>query len=183
MGGLSNDKSNLSAGQKALIGGAAGAVEITFAYPFEFAKVVQQLYPKQAKKSPFAVLKKTIARGGVSGCYKGYPLLLTAGVPKAYVRFGIYNSLMDKMNKKDSMGAMMLAGGIAGGLEGLFIHVPVENMKVKLIHDKVMPQPKYRSVWDGISRIYRKQGFKGVTRGALPNTIKESSNHAMRFPI
>ena len=77
----------------------------------------------------------------------------------------------------------MLAGTIAGSIEGLFLHVPIENMKVKLIHDKVMPQPKYRSMFDGINRIFKKQRWHGITRGALPNTMKEASNHAVRFPV
>lgn len=42
----SDPKKKLSPGISALIGGIAGACEISCAYPFEFAKVVQQLYPK-----------------------------------------------------------------------------------------------------------------------------------------
>ena len=44
MGGI-DPKDKLKPKQKAIIGGLAGAVEITCAYPFEFAKVVQMLYP------------------------------------------------------------------------------------------------------------------------------------------
>lgn len=75
----------LSPGISAIVGGLAGAFEITLAYPFEFSKVVQQLYPEQAKHSPITVIKNVIKKDGFLGCYKGYPLLLIAGVPKAYV--------------------------------------------------------------------------------------------------
>ena len=68
-------------------------------------------------------------------------------------------------------------------MEGLFVHVPVENLKVKLIHDKVLPVPHYKSMWDGIRKIVQAQGFRGISRGAMPNMYKEASNHAVRFPL
>ena len=97
MGGSFDDNGvKLSPSLSALVGGIAGAVEITFAYPFEFAKVVQMLYPQEAKKSPFQVLRKVIAKDGITGCYKGFPLLLCGGIPKAYVRFGVYDYISSK---------------------------------------------------------------------------------------
>ena len=108
--------------------------------------------------------------------------MLGAGIPKAYIRFGIFDYLNTYCGEKTILNSM-ICGGIAGGVEGLFIHVPIENMKIKLINDKMLPQPKYRSTFHGMKSIIQKRGFEGITRGALPNTMKECSNHAFRFTI
>jgi solute carrier family 25 citrate transporter 1 len=77
----------------------------------------------------------------------------------------------------------MFSGAFAGVFEGLLVHLPVENMKVKIIHDKVMAKPRYKGVFDGIYKICKERGFKGVTRGAVPTVIKEASNNGFRFPV
>mmetsp|Transcript_13217 Transcript_13217/g.15307 ORF Transcript_13217/g.15307 Transcript_13217/m.15307 type:complete len:183 (+) Transcript_13217:363-911(+) len=71
---------------------------------------------------------------------------------------------------------------IAGGIEGLFMHTPVENMKVKLIHDKFKPEPQFRNMFHGIYRVAKDQGFKGISSGAVITMCKELTNNAIRFP-
>lgn len=117
----------------AIVGGLAGAFEISLAYPFEFSKVVQQLYPEQAKKSPITVLAEVLKRDGPLGWYKGYPLLLMGGVPKAYVRFGVFDYVLKHLHD-DSLKSKVFAGFWAGFFEA-FVHIPLENMKIKIIHD------------------------------------------------
>ena len=55
------------------------------------------------------------------------------GVPKAYVRFGVFDAIMSRM-QKETIANKAFAGFCAGFLEA-FVHIPIENMKVKVIHD------------------------------------------------
>lgn len=46
-----------------------------------------------------------------------------------------------------------------------------------------MPNPKYKNLFDAIRQVYRELGFKGVSRGTLPNIAKESTSQSIRFPL
>ena len=167
----------------ALIGGLAGALEITAAYPIEFTKVIMQLYSKYNKLGAMNVMKHTIKSDGFFGLYRGYNLLLMASIPKAYVRFGIYEYLKQNWFTESNMLNTTICGAVAGAVEGLVIHTPVENMKVKLIHDRFQRQPQYRNMFHGIYSIAKDKGFKGISSGGLITMFKEGSNHAIRFPL
>jgi len=115
-----------------------------------------------------------IKKDGFFGCYKGYPLLLMNGVPKAYVRFGIFDFMMNQL-KEETIPNKIIAGFTAGFFES-FVHIPFENMKIKVIHDWVMPTPKYKSLPDAIVKVSKELGWRGVTKGTLPNIAKESTS-------
>lgn len=167
----------------ALVGGVAGALEITFAYPMEFTKVIMQLYPDYNKLGVLSVMKKTIKQDGLFGLYKGYNLLLLAGVPKAYVRFGTFEYLKQNVFTNNTVLNTTICGAIAGTIEGLFVHVPVENVKVKLIHDRFKTPPQFRNLFHGIYKVCSEQGYNGMTAGTTITMLKEGSNHAIRFPL
>ena len=59
----------------------------------------------------------------------------------------------------------LLCGLAAGAAEATFVVTPMETLKVKLIHDKFMPNPQYRHVFHGIKVIMGKEGFFGCYRG------------------
>ena len=167
----------------ALVGGLAGALEITAAYPIEFTKVIMQLYPKYNKMGMINVMKHTINKDGVFGLFKGYNLLLGAAIPKAYARFGIFEYLKQNVFTGDSILNTTICGAAAGAVEGLLVHVPVENMKIKLIHDRFKNPPQFKNMFHGMYKVCSEKGIKGITAGAAVNTIKEGSNHAIRFPL
>ena len=179
----SQNKQRMTPGTAALVGGIAGALEISAAYPVEFTKVVMQLYSKYNKMGALNVMKKTVRQDGIFGLYKGYNLLLSAAIPKAYVRFGTYEYLNQNVFTSESLVNTTICGAIAGAVEGLFIHTPVENMKVKLIHDRFKNPPQFKNMFHGIYKVATEQGFKGVSSGAAITCVKEGFNHAIRFPL
>jgi len=167
----------------AIVGGIAGALEITAAYPVEFTKVIMQLYSKYNNMGAINVMKYTVKKDGFFGLYKGYNLLLGAAVPKAYVRFGIFEYLKQNVFTTQSIINTTICGAIAGAVEGLVVHTPVENMKVKLIHDRFKNPPQFKNMFHGIYKVSTEQGFKGLSSGAFITMCKEGSNHAIRFPL
>lgn len=173
----------MTPGVAAIVGGIAGALEITAAYPVEFTKVIMQLYAKYNNMGAWNVMKYTVKKDGFFGLYKGYNLLLTAAIPKAYVRFGIFEYLKQNVFTSGSLLATTVSGAVAGAVEGLVVHVPVENFKVKLIHDRFKNPPQFRNMFHGIYKVSSELGYNGVTAGALITMCKEGSNHAIRFPL
>jgi len=46
----------------------------------------------------------------------------------------------------------------AGLCEAVFAVTPMETVKVKFIHDRNQPQPKYRGFFHGVREIVKQQG-------------------------
>ena len=166
----------------ALVGGLAGIIDITCGYPIKFAKVIMLLKRKYNKLGTMNVMRRTLRKKGFFGLYRGYNLMLMASVPKAYVRFGTYQYLQQNIFTYNMVNTT-ICGAIAGAVEGLFIHTPVENLKVKLIHDMFKEKPKYKSVFHGVYRVGKDKGFKGISSGVAITCMKERCNQAIRFPL
>lgn len=54
-----------------------------------------------------------------------------------------------------------MAGVGAGITEAVLVVTPQETLKTKLIHDRFIEKPQYNGLFDGISKIYSKEGFNG----------------------
>lgn len=76
-----------------------------------------------------------------------------------------------------------MCGLSAGAVEATLIVTPMETFKVRLIHDKFMPQQQYRNLFHGISTIVRKEGFLACYKGFLATVLKQSSNQGVRFLV
>jgi solute carrier family 25 (mitochondrial citrate transporter), member 1 len=169
---------------KSLIsGGLTGGMEACITYPTEFVKTLQQLYPER-KVGPIQLAKDTIKTNGVRGLYRGLSCLLFFAVPKTGVRFSSKSFYDEHVFKgKKSTLNNFLSGAMAGATEAIFVVTPQETLKVKLIHDKLNPNPKYSGFFNGVSTIYRTEGFNGVYRGVIPTILRQSSNQAIRFVV
>lgn len=165
-----------------LSGGITGAIEACITYPTEYIKTMQQLFPE--KKSGIAqVAKDTVNSHGIKGLYRGLSCLLFFSVPKTGIRFGskeIYDKYIFTTPGKLNT---FLSGACAGATEAVFVVTPMETLKVKLIHDRVSPNPKYSGFFNGVKTIYAAQGFNGIYRGLGPTLIRQSSNQAIRFLV
>lgn len=72
---------------------------------------------------------------------------------------------------------------IAGAAESTFVVTPQETIKTRLVHDKLMPEPKYRNIFHGISEIVRANGIGGIYKGYTATLIKQSTNQGVRFLV
>jgi solute carrier family 25 citrate transporter 1 len=164
-------------------GGITGAIEACITYPAEFIKTMQQLYPEK-RVGPFKLGSETVKTNGITGLYRGLGCLLFFAIPKTGVRFGSKSFYDEHVfgNKKSSLNNF-LSGAMAGTTEAIFVVTPQETLKVKLIHDRVKPNPKYSGFFNGVSSIYANEGFNGVYRGVVPTILRQSSNQAIRFLV
>ena len=182
-GGHGGGDSNAGFVKMTISGGITGAIEACITYPFEYIKTMQQLYPEK-KVGPVTLATDTVKTLGVTGLYRGLSCLLFFSVPKTGVRFGSKSFYDEHVfeNKKSSLNNF-LSGAMAGTTEAIFVVTPQETLKVKLIHDRVKPNPKYSGFFNGVSTIYQAEGFNGVYRGLLPTIMRQSSNQAIRFLV
>ncbi|XP_014294075.1 putative tricarboxylate transport protein, mitochondrial [Halyomorpha halys] len=175
-------------GLKGIIaGGLTGAIECLITFPTEYVKTHLQLDEKHGKKEYDGIIdcvKKTIKRDGIFGLYRGMSPLLLGSIPKSGTRFGgfeIFKSYMvdEKGNLRPRDRAMCGLG--AGVLEAIVAVTPMETIKVKFIHDKRMPNPKYKGLFHGVTTIVREEGLRGLYQGVTATVMKQGSNQAIRF--
>ena len=72
---------------------------------------------------------------------------------------------------------------MAGAAESTFVVTPQETIKTQLVHDKLMPNPKYSSIFHGISEIVKANGIGGIYKGYAATFMKQSSNQGVRFLV
>ncbi|NXP39831.1 TXTP protein, partial [Leiothrix lutea] len=106
-------------------------------------------------------VKQTVRDHGIRGLYRGLSSLLYGSIPKAAVRFGMFeflsNQMRDEQGRLDSTRGLICGLG-AGVAEAVAVVCPMETVKVKFIHDQTSPNPKYRGFFHGVREIVREQG-------------------------
>ncbi|XP_045441459.1 tricarboxylate transport protein, mitochondrial isoform X1 [Pipistrellus kuhlii] len=151
-------------GKAILAGGLAGGIEICITFPTEYVKTQLQLderaHPPRYRGIGDCV-RQTVRSHGVLGLYRGLSSLVYGSIPKAAVRFGMFEFLSNYM--RDAQGRLdstrgLLCGLGAGVAEAVVVVCPMETVKVKFIHDQTSPNPKYRGFFHGVREIVREQG-------------------------
>ena len=64
-------------------------------------------------------------------------------------------NILNRGTKRDNF----FAGLLSGVGEALFVVVPQETIKVKLIHDRLQPQPRFRNLYHGVKSVVSEAGF------------------------
>ena len=148
-----------------------------------------QLFEANAKQSPIAVARDTIAKEGIRGIFRGLPALIYFSVPKVSSRMFGYEMLKNVLqddNGKMSASKTALAGMGAGVLEAIVAVTPQDTIKPKLIHDQLTRAPadrKYRGFFHGVRTIVAEQGLSGVYKGLTSTVMKQASNQAIRWLV
>ncbi|XP_069476050.1 tricarboxylate transport protein, mitochondrial [Ambystoma mexicanum] len=176
-------------GKAILAGGIAGGIEICITFPTEYVKTQLQLDEKANPpryKGIGDCVKQTVQGHGVKGLYRGLSSLLYGSIPKAAVRFGMFEFLSNHM--RDSQGRLdskrsVICGLGAGMAEAIIVVCPMETIKVKFIHDQCSPKPRFRGFFHGVREIIREQGLKGTYQGLTATVLKQGSNQAIRFYV
>ncbi|MBN3278230.1 TXTP protein, partial [Polyodon spathula] len=176
-------------GKAILAGGIAGGIEICITFPTEYVKTQLQL---DAKANPprykgiVDCVKLTVKSHGVQGLYRGLSSLVYGSIPKAAVRFGMFeflsNHMRDENGKLDGTRGLLCGLG-AGVAEAVVVVCPMETIKVKFIHDQCSAKPQYRGYFQGVREIIRQHGLRGTYQGLTATVLKQGSNQAIRFYV
>lgn len=175
--------------QTIIAGGTAGGFESLLTYPTEYIKTQQQLFRKTAGKpiSPWRLFVNTIRSQGFSPLYNGAGVFCISNASKSAVRFFAFDLTrrylpVDPATGRTTPTGNLVAGLVAGIVESVTVVTPGETIKTKLIDDRNRPGgPQYKSTISAISHLLRTEGLKGIYRGVVAVTLKQSSNAVVRF--
>ncbi|KAJ1723926.1 hypothetical protein LPJ53_001781 [Coemansia erecta] len=192
-------------------GTLAGAVEGAATYPTELLKTKMQLqgsahYQQHGGhhySSPLACLRHTVQTDGALGLYRGLTPMLLGNALKAGVRFLTYDSIKQRLrsdhNGNLTMPRMMLAGLLAGVVEGASVVAPTEAIKTRLIRDHCLPRDRriysggalqclgetwrQRALWRGVGPVMARQGANSCVRFATYDSMKQALVRATERPV
>eukprot|EP01103_Thecamoeba_quadrilineata_P019462 TRINITY_DN7898_c0_g1_i1.p1 TRINITY_DN7898_c0_g1~~TRINITY_DN7898_c0_g1_i1.p1 ORF type:complete len:298 (-),score=53.94 TRINITY_DN7898_c0_g1_i1:40-933(-) len=183
----SNEQTNkaVSPAKSIISGGISGGLEILITFPTEYVKTQLQL-SKTNFTGPLNCVSRTIKEKGPLGLYRGLSPLLYFSIPKAAVRFTSFEQFkrlfQQGQNRPLTNLEATMAGFGAGVMEAILTVTPMENVKVKFIHDQVLSEkPRYRGFFHGMSVILKENGIAGIYKGLMPTILKQSTNQAIRF--
>lgn len=159
-----------------IAGSIAGGLETICIWPTEYTKTLLQLQTKNQYKGIIDCAKKQIIKNGPFSLYKGMSTALLFSIPKAGLRFGTYSYFQNKLSSNGEITPYvnLTAGMISGALEAAIVVTPQESIKTKLIELN-------KGLYEGTKIIIKKNGIRGIYKGAIPTIIKQSSNQGIRF--
>ncbi|KAL2817749.1 mitochondrial carrier domain-containing protein [Aspergillus cavernicola] len=148
-------------------GATAEGVEAVITYPFGYAKTHAQLRTSQAS------------------IYTGCGSLAAGTMLKAGVRFFFYDNIKQVLSSPSLEISILLQGiiaGIAAGTaESLIAVTPSERIKTVLIDDARSGNRRLNGGVQATRVLLAEQGIKGVYKGLVPTTVKQSATSAVRM--
>jgi len=160
----------------------SGAIEATAVWPMEYIKTQLQLQEKLPGKEVkfngmFRGLVYTVRTTGFFSLYRGLSPTLLGSIPKAGIRFGVVDALVDKFGGKKGESSPLknlLAGMGAGVAEAILAVTPIETVKTKLIQSN-------QGLVSGVKHIIKTEGWGGLYTGMSATILKQASNQGLRF--
>ncbi|PIA15103.1 putative mitochondrial dicarboxylate carrier [Coemansia reversa NRRL 1564] len=159
-------------------GGFAACAANFFTHPLDLLKVRLQTAKGAASGNGLAhVVKGIYTEQGVLGFYNGISAAVLRQMTYSMARFATYESLKKHMSNSDGTLPFyrMAAAGVTAGAVGGICGTPAEIVLVRLQNDGSLPVEKrrnYKNAFDGLFRITREEGTKGLFKGAVPNVSR-----------
>ncbi|KAK0245654.1 carnitine acyl carnitine carrier [Armillaria nabsnona] len=170
-------------------GGFGGVAAVLVGHPFDLTKTRLQTAPKGAYTGAFDVVKKTLAKDGFSGMYRGMVPPLLGVTPIFAVSFWaydmskllIYAVTPNRKNQELSIGELAVAGFLSA-IPTTLVTAPVERAKVLLqVQGQGGNEQKYKGVFDVIKHLYKEGGIRSIFRGSVATVARDGPGSAAYF--
>jgi solute carrier family 25 carnitine/acylcarnitine transporter 20/29 len=171
-------------------GMTAGVAYVVSAHPFDTVKVAQQSRPTGAPALSALATARAIARGpaGPLGLFKGLSAPLVGYSLESGINYSAYSQARQWLDASGPWAgtprdakppsAEILEAAASGALGGLLLSVVVAP--TDLIKCRVQ-DGQYAGPRDAVADIYRRDGARGFTRGAVATLAREIPGNAIFF--
>ncbi|TPX36555.1 hypothetical protein SmJEL517_g01301 [Synchytrium microbalum] len=174
---------------KSFLGGGFGGIGAVLAgHPFDTLKV--RLQTSNEYSGLVDCFKKTVAKEGLLGLYKGMSSPLIGVTPMFALSFWSYDlgqSLVYQMTpKRETKELSMLEFAIAGGFSAIpttVITTPMERVKVVLQTQDQMPAgtKRYKGMFDAGAGMMKEGGLSSLYRGTIATLARDIPGSAAYF--
>ncbi|KAI0673555.1 mitochondrial carrier [Trametes maxima] len=170
-------------------GGAGGVAAVLVGHPFDLTKTRLQTAPPGTYTGAIDVVKKAIARDGVTGLYRGVVPPLLGVTPIFAVSFWAYDmskllilGMTPNRTSKELSIPELAAAGFLSAVPTTLVTAPVERAKVLLqIQGQGQGGPQYKGVIDVVRHLYREGGVRSVFRGSTATVARDGPGSAAYF--
>ncbi|CAE6452542.1 unnamed protein product [Rhizoctonia solani] len=156
-----------------LSGGVGGVSAVLVGHPFDLTKTRLQTAPAGAYTGALDVVKKTLARDGVKGMYRGMGPPLAGVTPIFAISFWAYD-----LGKKIVYSGKWKA---SSAIPTTLVAGPAERVKVLLQVQGQGGQSKYNGPVDVVRQLYREGGLRSIFRGTVATLARDGPGSAAYF--
>lgn len=123
------------------------------------------------------VLQASVSEYGIfRGLFTGISASIMRQMSYSLVRLGSYEAIKQKLSgkRRPSATKLLSAAALAGGLGGVAGN-PADIILVRMTSDSTRPPEQrynYKHAFDGLTKLVKEEGLKGLTRGLTPNTTR-----------
>ncbi|ORY32165.1 putative flavin-adenine dinucleotide transporter [Naematelia encephala] len=167
----------------AIAGFGAGTVATLVMHPLDLVKVRFQLASSSPGAGPSRIPRPALGTGvyraledavridGWRGLYRGLIPNLVGGAGSWGLYFLFYNMIKKQMQHGDPSfratgGQFLLAAAEASAITAMLTN-PIWVVKTRIFGTPKSDPTAFRGLWDGLSRIYRTEGTRGLYKGSL----------------
>ncbi|TBU50557.1 mitochondrial FAD carrier protein [Dichomitus squalens] len=177
-----------SAIDHAFAGLGAGVVAVLCMHPLDLLKVKFQVATEKPQggigRAIWSSLKGIHAQDGLRGLYRGVGSNVAGNASSWGFYFLFYHMLKQRAsggdpNYKLSPGAYLLCSAQASAVTAIMTN-PIWVVKVRMFTTKPSDPTAYRSLWHGLSSVWRNEGVAGLYRGTTLALVGVS-NGAIQF--
>ncbi|KAK9371301.1 mitochondrial carrier domain-containing protein [Lipomyces kononenkoae] len=169
-------------------GGVGGVCAVLVGHPFDLIKVRLQTAEKGVYSGALDVLKKTVAKDGILGVYRGVTPPLLGVTPMFAISFWGYDlgkRIVGAVTPVSPSGnlsiAQISAAGFFSAIPMTLVAAPFERIKVLLQVQGQSGTNKYSGPFDVVQKLYREGGIRSLMRGSLATVCRDGPGSAIYF--
>lgn len=170
-------------------GGFGGVCAVLVGHPFDLTKTRLQTASPGTYTGAIDVVKKTLARDGVTGLYRGMVPPLLGVTPIFAVSFWAYDAskqliyaLTPNRTSASLSTAELATAGFLSAVPTTLITAPVERAKVLLqVQGQGGSEVKYKGVTDVLKHLYKEGGVRSIFRGTGATLARDGPGSAAYF--
>ncbi|KAJ2932738.1 hypothetical protein H1R20_g4348, partial [Candolleomyces eurysporus] len=189
---MSKESSSAAESIKSFVAGGFGgvcAVVVGAGHPFDLTKTRLQTAPAGTYTGAVDVVKKTVAKDGITGLYRGIVPPLLGVTPIFAVSFWAYDAskklILAATPDRESQALSVLELAVAGFLSAVpttLVTAPVERAKVLLqVQGQAGSGTQYTGVADVLKHLYKEGGIRSIFRGTGATLARDGPGSAAYF--
>lgn len=151
----------------------------TFYFPFCRVKVRLQASICHYN-SPWSCFRSILQHEGFSGLFRGLSSPLVGGALETGINYGVYESVLPRLNFLPDPVAIPLSAATAGFFLSWIVS-PAELIKCRMQLGAADAAHKYTGPIDCIRQVVKSEGLRGLFRGATGTLAREMPGNAVYF--
>ncbi|CAO3572206.1 unnamed protein product [Mortierella alpina] len=190
-------KNDLDTPRRLAAGALAGLTSVAFTYPLDIVRTrlsIQSAQVGSSKEAQAALpgIWKTMVliytkENGIIGLYRGLGPTLTGVAPYVALNFQAYEVLRKHFTPpgetSPTVGMKLVCGALAGSFAQTVTY-PLDVLRRRMqVTGMDAVSYKYSSTWDGVKKIIKQEGVRGLYKGMVPNYLKVAPAISISFVV